>query len=102
MSLEVVPALNEILAQLPVVINLAIENQRHISSLIEEGLIARLKINDAQATNGQGEVGQLKLAVAVWAAVDESRRHKIDALALGRRFERQIEDAADSAHSGVD
>ena len=71
MRVEVVAALHQPGAQLAVVVDLAVENERDFSGFIRQRLVAGLKVNDAQPANRQGDMWQLKLAFAVRPAVPD-------------------------------
>src|SRR5256712_9975701 len=98
--LELVTAANELLAKFPVVVDLAVEDQRNVAGLVGKRLVACLEVNDAQAADGEGQVRRFKFPVAVGATMLETRRHPVDALAMRHRLERQIDDSANAAHGG--
>ena len=86
------------MAQLAVVINLAVENQGDVPGFVGERLVAGFQINDTQPPDGQRDVGQLKFAAAVRPTMEDARRHRVDALAVRERLKLQIEDSANSTH----
>ena len=69
MSPELVPTLQELLADFPVVIDFAVEDEGDIPRLVRKGLVAGLKVNDAQPPDGQGHIRELEFAMAVGAAM---------------------------------
>ena len=100
MRLEMVTAFQQPLAQLAVVIDLAVENQGDVAGFVGERLVAGFEINNAQPPDGQRDVGQLKFAAAVRPAMEDASRHRVDALSVRQRLKLQIENSANSTHRG--
>src|SRR5204863_9386562 len=64
-----VAAIQKPLAELAIVVNLAVEDQNDRASLVEQRLVAGLEVDDAEAPVCKGHVRQLVLDVAVSTAV---------------------------------
>ena len=98
MSLEIVAALQQPLAQFAVVINLAVENQGDVPGFVGERLVAGLKVDDAQPPDGQRDVRQLKSSAAVRSAMEDASCHRVDALTVLQGLKPQIENSTNSTH----
>jgi hypothetical protein len=98
MTLEFVPAVRELTADFPVVVDFAVKDEGDIPRLVREGLVAGLEVNDAQAPDSQGQVRKLELAVAIGAAMLEPGGHLIDSLPTGYGLELQIQKTTNAAH----
>jgi hypothetical protein len=85
-----VPTLQELPADFLVVIDFAVKDEGDIPRLVREGLVAGLKVYDAQPPDGQGHMRQVELAMAIGAAMLEPRGHLIDPLTIGHGLEFQI------------
>src|SRR5579862_423010 len=96
------PTIQQALTQLAVIIYFTIEYQRHVAGFIGKRLVSGLEVNDAQPPDTQGKVGEFEFAAAVRAAMLQPLRHLVDSVAVGRRFERQVEDSANAAHKKPD
>src|ERR1700694_2577209 len=89
-AIAVAPGL-EIVAQILVVIDFAVEDDPNAFVFVADGLVAGLDIDDAEAAHGQSDILLYKKAVIVGPAVDDllipqSQRaliHALGRLAMG-------------------
>ena len=87
----------EVVAEFPVVVYLAVEDDPRGPVFVGDRLITRPEVDDAQPSHPQGHARSDVHALAVRAAVPECRTHGADATLLdGRAVE--IDDAGDAAH----
>ncbi len=98
MGFEFVPALQELLAEFPVVIDFAVKDEGEVPCFVRKGLIAGLKINDAKPPDGEGHMRKLELTLAVGAAMLHPRGHLIDPLTMDHRLELQVQETTNAAH----
>ncbi len=93
-----VTPLHQLCAQLAVIVDFAVEDQCDVPGFVRKRLVAGFEINDTQPADGQGDMGQMKFAVAVGPAVPEAGRHPINPIAMRERLKPQAENSANSTH----
>jgi len=87
-------------AQLPEIIYLAVEDDGDVAALVEDGLAASGKINDAEAAHPDGGARHGKQPIFVRAAMAQRRHHAPrDSFRLRATF--HSDDAADSTHRAI-
>ena len=96
--LENVAAGQQALAQLFVVVDLAVEDYPQRAVFVSDGLVARGKVYDGQAAHGQPDVMVGVVAFVVRAAVDDEVVHGLQVGLLYRQARSVIVDSADAAH----
>ena len=97
---ERVPGALQAGAQLAVVVDLAVEDDRDGSILVEDRLIAGRQVDDAQTLDPKPYAGVDVKASRVWAAVLERITHALEHRTLGRPAVTPCL-SDDPAHGGV-
>ncbi len=98
---EAVPRASQLVAQLDVVVDLAIADDDHRSVLARDRLIACLEVDDRQAADAEPDSGRDVRALSVRSAVDERGRHSRDHGLFDRPVRIVRRDPADPAHQGA-
>src|SRR5262249_27899474 len=93
---EVVAAVLELVAELDVVVDLAVRDHRERLILGEDGLAAALEIDDRQAAHPRGEPALVEVPFAVRASVAQYLAHAAKQIGLLEAGE-----AEDPAHGAV-
>jgi hypothetical protein len=87
--------------QLQVVVDLAVEHQRHRLVVVEDGLLAGRDVDDRQAAVAETHAGLDVQVAFVRPAVVLGLVHPVQALALGEALAAGVEQTGDAAH-GLD
>src|ERR1051325_5917738 len=80
---KAMPALNERITKLAIVIDFPVENHGDLATLVEQRLITGFEVNDAQTPDTKRNVWQFELTVAVRPAVVQALRHAFDTARIG-------------------
>src|SRR6185436_1779240 len=97
-SPEPVPLQLEARPQVPLVVDLAVENDRDVAGLVEQRLVTgRGQVDDRQAAHADADAALDQLALVVGTAVTDAVGHRPDLLgAHGCAIE--ADDSGDAAH----
>ena len=97
---ELMPLLDQVVAQLAVVVDLAVEDDPHRAVLVGHRLITAGAIDDRETTMTERHPGGLELRATVRTAVIQAVGHGFDGVGdVGRQVAFEADYAADSAHS---
>jgi len=70
-------------AEFPVIVNLSIERNNRIAALRDDGLVARLEIDDFQTRDAEGDTGRLKDTLLIRPAVNQRSNCAMDEIEIG-------------------
>src|SRR5262245_11747595 len=84
----------ELLAQLAVVVDLAVQDDPALAVLVRQGLMAGLEIDDREPAEPESEGAVQVDAVVVGAAMADARRHRFEPRTVGRDAASILVDAA--------
>src|ERR1700676_912778 len=93
-----VTACLKVVAQVPVVIDFAVEDDPNAFVLIADGLVSGLDVDNAKAAHCQCDILLDKKAVIVGPAVDDLLVHRSQSITTHALVRLGMENAADSAH----
>jgi hypothetical protein len=94
----------QLVAQLEVVVDLAVLDQRQATVVAAHGHVPeRTQVEDAQPLAGEGARAKSSLAAVVWSAMALGGRHRAEGSQIRRRDRPTIEevDARDATHGSV-
>src|SRR5258705_6469069 len=95
---EPMPPSDQVGSELPVVVDLAIEDDPDAAVLVADGLVAAREVDDAEAAHPHAEGTGQVASSAVRAAVDQDVGHPLQDIGVNRPLSLSAERAVDTTH----